>query len=169
MSVAKIKITITDETMAAHLKGMAFHPQHTKITMGENSARIRDKHYSPCQRRCELEFANLIWLTEHDDVGVETVVSIKAAQMYICFYLGLEVAEKFKVNKRNAEQLVAMNKVSIKGSATTNADDAVKFFDQLSLRNLEVHNPMLGTLRYPSQADFDEFLENVAAVGVLPK
>ena len=70
-----------------------------------------------------------------------------------------------KTNKKNAEQLVAMNKVSIKGAAETKVDDAVKFFDQLSLRNLEVHNPRLGALRYPSQADFDEFLENVVEIG----
>ena len=170
MSVANIRVTITDSTLRAHLASMLFDPDHTKLTMGTNVVTMFDKGYKPPAWQTDLEFAYVVWLTNHDETKIKTRVGVLAAQQWICFYLGWEMLRKMQSSSDSVSQVVGMERVSVNtasGKKIATAGEASTYMKAVDIKNLEVSNASLGVLRYPSQQVFDEVLEKIAFRGYM--
>lgn len=170
MSVANIRVTITDSTLRSHLSSIMFNPDHTKLTMGTNTALLFDETYKPPAWQTDLEFAYLVWLTEHDDTKIKTRVGILAAQQYICFYLGWEMLSKIQRSSEYASQLAGMDRISLNtsgGKKAASSEEAKNYMNAVSVKNLEVANPSLGSIRYPSMETFEEVLEKIVFRGYM--
>jgi hypothetical protein len=172
MSVANIRVTITDSTLRAHLASMMFDPKHTKISMGTNVARCFDESYKPPAWQTDLEFAYLIWLTEHDDTKIHTRVGILAAQQYICFYLGWEMLNKIQTSSDHASKVVGMERIAINSKTTkkiATREEAGQYINNITMKNIEVCNESIGVMRYPSQEMFDTVLEKIVFRGYISR
>jgi len=170
MSVANIRVTITNSTLKAHLVSMMFNPDHTNLTMGTNVVTMFDDDYKPPAWQTDLEFAYLVWLTKHDDTKIKTRVGILAAQQWICFYLGWEMLKKVQSSQECVSQVIGMERVHLNtasGKKIATSEQANTYMKAVTLKNLEVNNPDLGVLRYPSEEVFDEVLEKIAFRGYM--
>jgi hypothetical protein len=170
MSVANIRVTITDSTLRSHLSSIMFDPHHTKLTMGTNVAVLFDETYKPPAWQTDLEFAYLVWLSAHDDTRIKTRVGILAAQQYICFYLGWEMLNKIQQSPEYSSQLAGMERISLNtsgGKKAASSEEAKNYMNAVGVKNLEVANPSLGNIRYPSSDVFQEVLEKIVFRGYM--
>ena len=157
-----IHISINDETVQDNIEKYKIKPG-ASLRFGNNRAIVSDKIVT--QNRARMEFVNICWLsTIPDDADLLTIVSVRAAEMFITFQYAIELYDKMKeknyVDRFLEDKITVLKKNGDLENKLKNSEEISNFINKVDFSQVVAKTERFGDIGYPTDDELIEFATN---------
>lgn len=157
-----IHISINDKTVQENIDRYKIKPG-ASLRFGTNRAIVSDKVVT--NERARMQFVNICWLsTIPDQAELSTIVSVRAAEMFITFQYAIELydsmKEKHYVERYLEEQVTVVKRDGDLENKLKNSEEISNFINKVDFSQVVAKTERFGDIGYPTDEELIEFATN---------